>query len=145
MFAQNELGGSTYSNNYTVATNYLELPVPSDVTYNPGKRTVTFKALDANYCVRVEVQNAKENSWSVYADCATPKSSSIKINDDRVVDDVRVSMCLLKRKEVCGEPLKGKIGMHVARLLRYTANPLQILKINTFPAKKIVYCKYHLQ
>ena len=81
---------------------------PTEVFYHLVKRTLTFRSPSTHYCVRIEV-SPDGAGWNRYAECAPP-SGSVKIRDGVPVTDVRIALCLQRRKEICSSTTKAFPG-----------------------------------
>ena len=84
-------------------------PLPDgSVTYDEDTHTVTFHATHPDYCARIEIHDG--HGWFVYYPCAPTHSGAIKVDDNENVEDMRVSMCLSVRPDVCSTPTKAEIS-----------------------------------
>ena len=64
--------------------------------------------LNESYCLRVEVSKDGGKIWTTAESCATPLEKSVGLSLGTTTN-VNVSVCLVYRPEVCGEPVVSKI------------------------------------
>ena len=80
------------------------------VTYDENTHTVTFHTTHPDYCARIEIHDG--NGWFIYYPCAPTHNGAIKIDDNQNVEDMRVSLCLNTRPDICSEPTKAEISKY---------------------------------
>lgn len=89
------------------------LPFPALVKvpeFNAEDRQLSVpNELSHSYCLRVEVRLENQRTWTVAEPCVTAETGVISL-ERADVTGVNVSICLVYRPEVCGEPVACKIS-----------------------------------
>ena len=73
--------------------------------------------LNHSYCLRIETRAQNSRTWTVVEPCVTAENGVITL-DRTDLTNVNVSICLVYRPEVCGEPVACKISTYM--LLYYS-------------------------
>ena len=82
---------------------------PVEVFYDAANRLLMYQSPSTNLCPRVEIHQGKE-AWEMYVECADPSSSSLEIQSEWNVVNIRVSLCLIRRPEVCSPQQMAYVG-----------------------------------
>lgn len=78
--------------------------------FNAEDRKLSFpNELNHSYCLRIEVRIESQRTWTVMEPCVTAESGVIAL-ERADITAVNVSICLVYRPEVCGEPVASKIS-----------------------------------
>ena len=64
--------------------------------------------LDHNYCLRVEVSSDNGKVWTVVEPCVPTSEGAVSLPQQSATN-VNISVCLVYRPEVCGEPTVATI------------------------------------
>ncbi len=101
------IGQSTseiWDENPFVLSEFDILP-PGDVEYDTKSRVVKFQLPSYEYCGRIEVDQGE--GWQEYEPCAP---SEVKIDNDIVVTNLQVALCVGRRQDVCSEYEEAEFG-----------------------------------
>lgn len=74
-----------------------------------GKELKVPNDLNQSYCLRIEISTNNRKKWTVVEPCVTAADGSISLAQQGATD-VNVSVCLVYRPEVCGDPVMSKIS-----------------------------------
>ena len=84
-------------------------PLKEIPEYRVEERHLTIpNDLNESYCLRVEVSKDNGKVWTTAESCVTPSDKSVALSL-QTATNVNVSVCLVYRPEVCGEPVVSKI------------------------------------
>ena len=84
-------------------------PLKEIPEYRVEERSLTIpNDLNQSYCLRVEVSKDSGKVWTTAESCVPPSGKSVPLNL-QTATNVNVSVCLVYRPEVCGEPVISKI------------------------------------
>ena len=65
--------------------------------------------LGQSYCLRVEISVDKRKKWTLVEKCVTAVDGVVPLAQQGATD-VNVSVCLVYRPEVCGDPVMAEIS-----------------------------------
>ncbi|KAH3704012.1 hypothetical protein DPMN_079067, partial [Dreissena polymorpha] len=110
VYGNNVLGKGAYSVPFTAQTEVLVFPALNKVPEFKveDKKLLVPNDLNQSYCLRVEVSNDNRRTWTVIEPCIAAEAGEISL-DRPGATDVNVSICLVYRPDVCGEPVSSKI------------------------------------
>jgi hypothetical protein len=75
--------------------------------------------LGQSYCLRVEISTDNRKKWTVVEPCVTAADGVVSLAQQGATD-VNVSVCLVYRPEVCGDPVMAEISKSDKIVLRST-------------------------
>ncbi|XP_052804588.1 hemicentin-1-like isoform X2 [Mya arenaria] len=111
VYGSNTLGKGANSATFTAQTEVLVFPALNKVPEfeMEDKKLSVANDLNQSYCLRVEVSHDNGKAWTVIEPCVTAETGEITM-DRPGATNVNVSICLVYRPEVCGEPVSSKIN-----------------------------------
>ena len=80
--------------------------------------------LNHSYCLRIETRAQNSRTWTVVEPCVTAENGVITL-DRTDLTDVNVSICLVYRPEVCGEPVACKISKYMLLYIVSVSNKIR--------------------
>ncbi|XP_052252975.1 hemicentin-2-like isoform X2 [Dreissena polymorpha] len=109
VYGNNVLGKGAYSVPFTAQTEVLVFPALNKVPEFKveDKKLLVPNDLNQSYCLRVEVSNDNRRTWTVIEPCIAAEAGEISL-DRPGATDVNVSICLVYRPDVCGEPVSNE-------------------------------------
>ena len=87
----------------------FSIPAPTDVVYSTKDQILRFRSFAANTCVRISLSDNGQ-TWSLYEPCAPSAGGSVKITTNARFSQVKVSLCLERRQDVCSAPVLAHFG-----------------------------------
>lgn len=87
--------------------------------------------LNESYCLRVEVSRDNGKGWTTAESCVPPSGKSVPLSL-QTATNVNVSVCLVYRPEVCGEPVVSKIRKLTLLHMVLVLTPLLMFNISVF-------------
>ncbi|XP_060578910.1 hemicentin-1-like isoform X2 [Ruditapes philippinarum] len=111
VYGQNDLGRGTNSKAFTDTTNVLSFPALSEIPkfQVEEKKLEIHHELGQSYCLRVEISTDNRKKWTVVEPCVTAADGVVSLAQQGATD-VNVSVCLVYRPEVCGDPVMAEIN-----------------------------------
>ncbi|KAL4228916.1 hypothetical protein ACF0H5_011957 [Mactra antiquata] len=111
VYGKNKLGQGHNSEGFTAKTEMLIFPALKEVPeyHVEGKELKVPNNLNQSYCLRIELSTNNRKKWTVIESCVTAVEGTVSLAHQGATD-VNVSVCLVYRPEVCGEPVMSKIN-----------------------------------
>ncbi|XP_045209510.2 hemicentin-1-like isoform X2 [Mercenaria mercenaria] len=111
VFGQNALGRGPNSEAFTDTTLVLSFPALTEIPkfQVEEKKLEIHHELGQLYCLRVEISTDNRKKWTVVEPCVTAAEGVVSLAQQGATD-VNVSVCLVYRPEVCGDPVMAEIN-----------------------------------